>query len=253
MTGDVLGLPTGTRPEESTLPHVRVKSGAALHSLRGSFGYVQRALEPSLGTISPNPWIADEGIALDLRMIPAPISPDSEVVLVVVPSRPRSADVSFVDWLDKVRETSTPAGEGPAALAWSIRSMSGLSASALSKVFPVARETYQRWISGTARPSEENLRRLHQLSAFILVASRISSDPRTLLLMPITSNADGETIYDWLCQGRLTEAWQVLGHMARREPYSPFDDADGNRGVRVSGITRVGLDETPEEEYDDFS
>ena len=47
-----------------------------------------------------------------------------------------------------------------AAVASDVRDLSGLSAGKLGDIFPIERESYQRWISGKNTPSEGNLERL---------------------------------------------------------------------------------------------
>lgn len=211
-----------------------------------------RVLEPSLGTISPNPWIPDESIELGLRMIPGPVSPDSEVIFVVVPAHAGLADVSILDVREDASLPISDVAHDSAELASAVREYSGLSSSALSKIFPVSRETYQRWVSGNARPTAHNLRRLHQLADYVSAVSSVTN-PRNFLLRPMSASPEGETAYDLLCQGRLAEAWTLLSASRPSQPYVPFKDAEGNRGLRVRGVPRVGLDETPEDEYDDFS
>jgi hypothetical protein len=221
--------------------HAQARAGALadLHGLSG-------ILQPALGTVSSSPWIPPECFEVALRMLPGPLSPDSDIIFVVPHTR------AIMDVAVPRLDTKEVEGDAAQNVATFIRKVSGLSAAALGNVFPVARETFQRWVSGTATPSDDNLRRLNALAAFLAAAAETTSDVRSLLLSQALPESD-ETVYDWLTQGRLTDAWAVLSGLPSRRPYSSFTDAEGNRAVRVSGATRLGRDEPPDEEYDDFS
>src|SRR5206468_424785 len=61
----------------------------------------------------------------------------------------------------------SPAIPESAAVAREVRDLSGLSAEKLGDIFPIERESYQRWISGKNIPSEGNFERLLALRHFL--------------------------------------------------------------------------------------
>lgn len=156
-------------------------------------------------------------------------------------------------------ETEVPALPAPtellpesAVIAREIRDLSGLSARQLGAVFPVARENFQRWTTGTP-PSEANLERLLGLRHFFrAVADRVDA-PKNWMLSPISAVADSPTPYSLLVHGDLTTPWDALAELSSRASAKVVYDSEGNRGLRIGGSTRGRSISTPEEEMDDYS
>jgi hypothetical protein len=227
-----------------TLPESRLPQQREHEHGPGAFGN-------ALGTISPNPWIAPAAVELGLRMMPGPLSPDREVVYVVVPSG-RSGE-SFVDLLteEKPLERTIPLPAYCVA-ARELRDVSGLSADAIGRLFPVARETVQRWMSGASEPSPHNLRRISALRSIFDDIHSLVGDVRECLLRPIPESSEGETIYDWLSQGRLSDVQSLVASLPNRRPYITYHSPDGDRIVRVTGAIHQSNEPSPETEYEDF-
>ena len=156
-------------------------------------------------------------------------------------------------------ETEVAARPAPAELlpesaliAREIRDLSGLSARQLGAVFPVARENFQRWTTGTP-PSEANLERLLGLRHFFRAVADRVDDPKNWMLSPISAVADSPTPYSLLVRGDLTTPWDVLAELPSRTSAEVVYDSEGNRGLRIGGSTRGRSISTPEEELGDYS
>jgi transcriptional regulator with XRE-family HTH domain len=205
-----------------------------------------------LGTVSANSWIVGEAIEIACRLLPGPVSPDRNVIV----ARLVVADPGGLDWVDRlftsedftletdIAGVETDIGSIP-AIAQGVRSMSGLSASDLAKIFPVARESYQRWASGLIEPSHPNLKRLLALQQLLEAVALRVDNVRTWLLAP-----SGESLspYDLLCRGELSAVWNLIMRLPSRSPYQPYRDAEGEFGFRVRDS--VHSDNAPTEEWE---
>lgn len=209
----------------------------------------QAAFRYYLGTTAETPWICEQAIELPLRMLPAPVSPDgyvivcsrwtsdpavsvedvfevlhtffADVVLFQGPdpiplgeSRDSPTVAAIESAYDPSRDTGSRAGPlvreqpGQAVASW-IRDTSDMTASELGALFPVARESYQRWVNGTMEPSPDNLRRLLSLQRLFVAIRRDKGSIRAWLHAPIADGA-AQTPYDWLRSGRISAVWNAL-------------------------------------------
>ena len=250
-TSESLAIGIGRGPalaSPSTHPHV----GDVHHpaSYTTSFGsatsHIMRSL---LGTSVRNVWIPSRAIETMLRMFPAPVGTDREYVLVIPAERVLLDDVA-----ERAFHRPQPRLEEPlpvsAVVARALRDFSGLSAERLGEVFPVARETFQRWVTGTGHPSTANLQRLMLLDRFVRDISSRTDDVKAWLLAPVEGRADMRTPYDLIKEGRLTEAWN-LARSAGSARFERYRDAEGNFATRVRGNI-AGTLESEGDGHDDF-
>lgn len=120
-----------------------------------------------------------------------------------------------------------------AILADEVRQLSGLSTQALGAIFPVVRESYQRWVSGRTTPSEGDLRRLLALrELFHHLRDRVPN-VRNWLFTPIQP---GVTPYDLLKEGRISEVWDEAIRLNRQTLSTAR-----NREGEFSGVLEGGV------------
>ncbi len=138
-----------------------------------------------------------------------------------------------------------------AAAAREVRELSGLPAERLGAIFPVERESFQRWVAGT-NPGRANLERLLALRHFLRALRERVADPKTWLISPLSTLED-QTPYDVLRTGGLTSLWtEISGLSPSAAPTERFVDAEGNTGLLVRGSLRADDTPTPAEELDDY-
>jgi hypothetical protein len=183
-------------------------------------------------------------------MMPGPVSADRDIVYVVRPHGRTGA--SFVELLGEDEPASTQSLPYFTLAARDLRDMSGLSADAIGRMFPVARETVQRWISGTSEPSPPNKGRIKALRATLHDMSELVDDVREFLFGPIRGAVEGETVYDWLCQGRLSDVQRLVASLPDARHYDTYLNSEGERVVRVTGAIHQGNEPSPDYEYEDF-
>jgi hypothetical protein len=262
---------------ESTLPadHESLRSDISLYlgTLAPTAWICHEAMEVTL-RLFPAPISPDRGVVLANRWISPPRGLDEPLVevvhvldAVIVHSSPRSlfAPSSAIiqyqglgeiqnaaslehDFIFPTRESWSNAIQvidddseeevSPAIqAARDVRTLSNLSATLLGVLFPVARETYQRWLSGALEPSAANLQRLFALrQLFDTVRDRVG-DVRTWLLSPIPQR-EPDTPYDWLRQGRLTAVWEYVQGIARPSPYRLVKTGSGDYAIQVTSPVR---------------
>jgi hypothetical protein len=148
------------------------------------------------------------------------------------------------------RDPAPPVSESAAA-AREIRALSGLTAEQLGDLFPVSRESFQRWLTGTP-PNQVNLARLMALRHFLRALSDRVDDPRAWLYAPLGVGPDAITPYDLLRRGQLTTLWEVLADRRSAAKRIAFTDAEGGPGTRLTGALRSKDTRTLEEELDDY-
>jgi hypothetical protein len=207
-----------------------------------------------LGTGAGSAAIASDTIDVALRMYPAHICADRRVALCVPFLRPPESIGDVVHVYQREPESSLEVDERSellppsAVLARAVRRTSGLSTTLLADLFPIERESYQRWISGATSPSAGNFRRLTTLHRFFEdLASRTDRPGEWLLAaLPVTQ----VTPYDLLKEGRLTEVWGLVQSL-RAPTYERYRNADGEWSIRIPAS--IGpLATTQSYEYEDF-
>jgi hypothetical protein len=139
-----------------------------------------------------------------------------------------------------------------AAIASEVRDLSGLSAEKLGDIFPIERESYQRWISGKNTPSEGNLERLLALRHYFrAVADRVDT-PKTWLLSPLAQGVMSSSPYDLLRSGNFSSAWDALSTLPSRAKRHTRRASDGSEAVVIEGSVRGRNAPTTADELDDY-
>ena len=142
----------------------------------------------------------------------------------------------------------------PSALvAREVRDLSGLTARQLGDVFPVARENFQRWISGDITPSDDNFERLLSLRHFFRALADRVDDPKVWLLSPLEDSAGEPSAYSLLVHGNLAALWDAVAVLPSRAPTGEFVDSNGDRGVRITTSLRGVEAAMPESELDEYA
>ena len=146
------------------------------------------------------------------------------------------------------------AGPNPAGqtVARHVRDLSGLPTDRIAEIFPVARETFQRWVSGTSQPSTPNLERLLRLQHVLREACNRVPDTRVWLLTP-ADELGGRSPFSALSDGQLTQVADALQALPPRYPNPRYVDGDGHRITQVLHGVRAPVRATSEEELSDFS
>lgn len=140
-----------------------------------------------------------------------------------------------------------------AAVAREVRDLSGLGARRLGEIFPVERESYQRWVSGRITPSAENLERLLALRHFMReLANRVPS-PKSWLLSPIVEGAESPTPYELMKAGNLVDAWAAIADLPSKARRYTREAADGSTLTVTEGSVRGRDLRTSEDEIGDYS
>jgi transcriptional regulator with XRE-family HTH domain len=137
-----------------------------------------------------------------------------------------------------------------ALVAKEVRDLTGLSAERLGDIFPVERESYQRWISGKTTPSSANLERLLALRHFARALAARVADSKTWLLSPLPSAGSG-TAYDTLRGGNLNALWDAIGDLPSSAPRYTRQAADGTVLTVTEGSLRGRDFRTSAEGLDD--
>lgn len=127
----------------------------------------------------------------------------------------------------------------PALVAQEVRALSGLTSEMLGAIFPVARESYQRWISGRSTPATGDVRRLLTLRhLFRDLRSRVP-DVRSWLLTPIDHpHSRGSTPYDLLRQGKINDVWDLIIEIPSHKSSRVYRRDDGEVVLLVERSSR---------------
>lgn len=153
---------------------------------------------------------------------------------------------------DELLFTATPPAPATADLAREVRDLSGLSAARLAELFPVERETYQRWITGSP-PSSANEERLLAIRHFLRELTHRVSNVRTWLLAPLVDGADSPSAFEVLKGGRLAELWDAIADLPSTAGRQTYVASDGSTLTELQGSRRGRDLRTPEEELDDYA
>lgn len=146
-------------------------------------------------------------------------------------------------------------GELPesAVIAREVRDLSGLGARRLGEIFPVERESYQRWVSGRITPSAENLERLLALRHFFReLANRVPS-PKSWLLAPLLEGKASPTPYELIKAGNLADVWAAIEGLPSKARRYTRTAADGSIVTVTEGSVRGRDLRTSEDEMSDYS
>lgn len=225
------------------------------------------ALRPCSGTLSfASPWTPVATYAWDANALPPAIytgyQPDmilinGDSVILCEFKLPQFKPSTWTDLVgaalaaDPAPLTADPTPES-AAVASEVRDLSGLSAEKLGDIFPIERESYQRWISGKNTPSEANLERLLALRHYFrAVADRVES-PKAWLLSPLVEGAMSGSPYDLLRAGNLSSAWEALSTLPSRVERHTRRASDGSEAVVIEGSVRGRNAPTTADELDDY-
>ena len=225
------------------------------------------AVRPCSGTLSfASPWTPVVTYAWDAHALPPAIftgyQPDMILIngdsVVLCEFKVRqfepSAWTGLVGAALAADPAPLPADPRPesAAIASEVRDLSGLSAEKLGDIFPIERESYQRWISGKNTPSEGNLERLLALRHYLrAVADRVDS-PRAWLLSPLAEGTMSSSPYDLLRSGNLSSAWDALSTLPSRADRHTRRASDGSEAVVIEGSVRGRNAPTTADELDDY-
>lgn len=225
------------------------------------------AVRPCGGTLSfASPWTPVVTYAWDAHALPPATltSYQPDMILIngdsVVLCEFKVGQFEPSAWTGLVG-TALAAGLGPltadpapksAVVASEVRDLSGLSAEKLGDIFPIERESYQRWISGKNTPSEGNLERLLALRHYFrAVADRVDS-PKAWLLSPLVEGVMSSSPYDLLRSGNFSSAWDALSTLQSRAERHTRRASDGSEAVVIEGSVRGGNAPTSADELDDY-
>ena len=139
-----------------------------------------------------------------------------------------------------------------AEVAREVRDLSGISAASLGDLFPVSRETFQRWISGGIIPSQGNLERLLALRHYFREVRNRVQTPKTWLLAPLETVSSGVSPFDLLAVGDLAAAWEALSSLPAHPRTHRRVAADGTVLTVVEGSLRGRDLPTPADEMGDY-
>ncbi|MBA2311202.1 MAG: hypothetical protein H0V97_00160 [Actinobacteria bacterium] len=155
--------------------------------------------------------------------------------------------------MGEATEEASPLPGSPADVAREVRELSGLTSEAVGDIFPVARESYQRWISGRSTPAAADVRRLLALRHLLRDLKDRVPDVRSWLLSPVDQGS-ALTPYDLLKQARIGVVWD-LGVEIPSQKLSRTYRRDGEVVLRVERSTRANSRRTrlQAEDLDDLS
>jgi transcriptional regulator with XRE-family HTH domain len=212
-------------------------------------------LHPSGGTITASHWVPISVYALGLGAIKTRASRnyDADVVIrtdegLVICQFKFSVPPTF-PVADAEEETPLPES---ALVAKEVRNLSGLSAERLGEIFPVERESYQRWISGRTVPSPANLERLLALRHFLRELPNRVPEPKSWLLSPLGEGTASPTPHQLLKAGNLAELWNALADLPSSAPRYTRQSADGSTLTVTEGSLRGRDLPTSAEELDNY-
>lgn len=140
-----------------------------------------------------------------------------------------------------------------ALVAAEVREISGLSAKKLGAIFPVERESFQRWLSGEQTPSEAHLERLLTLRHFLRALEQRVPDPTSWLLAPIHDEQATPSAYEVLRSGNLTDLWAAISALPSSAPRRTYLSEEGGFATVVDGSLRGRDHSAAAEELDDYA
>lgn len=266
LTADVLDAPRTWASLKSAAPDW---SPRRRHLLRSLTIDERPVVCPSNGTFSfVSPWTPVTTYVVDSHALPSSIftatyQPDlvvlsggSVILCEFKVGTPHMSGWTGVIEAAPVADPGLPA-EDPvmpesAAIAREVRDLSGLSAEKLGEIFPIERESYQRWISGKNTPSEGNLERLLALRHFFrTVADRVES-PKAWLLTPLAEGVMSGSPYDLLRAGDFSSSWDAISRLPSTAKRYSRRARDGSELTVIEGSLRGRNLPTSAEELDDY-
>jgi len=210
------------------------------------------------GTVTLNEWVPPETHALRLETVNDFLRETYRGIDVV--ARTDQGIVLFEIKLGNVSETGSDPDEvdpiaalpESALVAWEVRDLTGLAADKLAELFPVERESYQRWLSGRTRPSSANLERLLAFRHFLRELANRVEDPKIWLLAPLSEGTSSITPYEALKAGNLSAAWDAIADLPSKATRYAREAPDGETLIVTEGSLRGRDLRTSEEELDDY-
>jgi transcriptional regulator with XRE-family HTH domain len=151
-----------------------------------------------------------------------------------------------------VSDAPKPTLPESALIAREVRDVSGLSAQKLGEIFPVERESYQRWMSGKTVPSADNLERLLALRHFFSELSNRIADAKTWLFAPFAEEGASGSRFDALKAGKLTALWESIADLPSKKPRHTREMDDGTVLTVTEGALRGRDIRTSPEELDNY-
>jgi transcriptional regulator with XRE-family HTH domain len=154
------------------------------------------------GTIAPNPWTMLPQMAME----PAATFYSACMIPQSVPGwgANRGLDDGIRLLVPLVSRSVTPSG---GQLARELKLRSGLTDNDLSALFPVTRETFNRWQQGGLPVGRESLERLRSLHTLVTEIDRRVDSVKEWLH---SQNSDGTTAYELLMTKQLTRVWDLI-------------------------------------------
>lgn len=210
------------------------------------------------GTISGGAWSAPS-YGLCLQALSATVGAQSygaqsfvvgaldDPVIVVYLSAPVAEPLAV-----SLSKSKHPKSEA-ASVAAEVREISGLSARKLGAIFPVQRESFQRWLNGEQTPSEANLERLLTLRHFLRALAQRVPDPTSWLLSPLHDGRATASAYDVLRSGNLTDLWAAISALPSTAPRRTYVSEEGGFATVVEGSLRGRDYSATAEELDDYA
>jgi hypothetical protein len=247
----------------------------------GSPNKYERLMLFCSGTIVslPSYWVTGDIVIIGFNYYPAPVSVDPEFAVGLWPGW-HTVDVNAVVQMigaqsirlggalrlesprptpalqmDALRIRATESGPTLGMrVARDVLSLSGLSAQRVGELFPVERETYQRWLSGQiGSPSDSNLERLLSLrTLFDELSGRVTSVKEWLLTSQGGSHGE-VTPYSLLRQGRLDAVRSLVVNLPTSTTDSAFVASDSRGAVKIEHAVHVQNSPTTDSELDEMA
>lgn len=220
------------------LNEIQTPKGDALHVYGG-------------GTVTASAWVPIATKMLSLEIAATPLRDDYRAVDFVWQTK-HGFLISEIkigsheaEEVGLVEQTQLPES---ALVAKEVRDLSGLGAQKLGAIFPVERESYQRWISGTIVPSAGNLERLLALRHFLReLANRVEA-PKSWLLAPLAEGVSSGTRYEALKAGNLTALWDSIADLPSKTKQYTREMPDGTvLTVKEGSLRGREIRTTPDE------
>jgi len=209
------------------------------------------------GTVTINDWVPAAAHVLALETVKLLLLDEYHAVDL---SRTSEGVAIYEIKIGRLAETSAEEDDGDpvtplpesALIAREVRDLSGLSAERLGQIFPVERESYQRWVSGKTTPSAANLERLLALRHFLRELANRVQTPKSWLLTPLSEGTSSGTPYEALKRGNLADLWDALAGLPSRARRYTREAADGTTLTVTEGSLRGRDIRTTPEELDDY-
>lgn len=212
--------------------------------------------EYSGGTVTASAWVPAMMRVLMLETLPTTLNKDYRAVDFIAQSKHgivvseiKIGNVQHVG-VDVERDSAIPLPES-ALIAREVRDLSGLGAQRLGEIFPVERESYQRWVSGKTQPSPANLERLLALRHFLRELANRVPNPKNWILAPLAEGTSG-TRYEALKAGKLSALWDAIAVLPSGAERYTRKAPDGSILTVTDGSLRGRDIRTSPEELEDY-